>query len=170
MMRSKIAHLLKSLLKNKHSNCGPCKLVVHSQWTQFLDLISRVLARQSILSEPIDGPITERGQEKALEEFFNNPECEIPIASIAESGTGLNITCTNIVYLMEPNWNQEIEAQAVDHLHCIGKQQLVKVIHYITPHAVEVNMRKVPFKLICVPDRITIMKSLFMEIPYSNQQ
>ncbi|MBW0569291.1 hypothetical protein O181_109006 [Austropuccinia psidii MF-1] len=38
MMSSKIAHLLKRLLKNKQSNCGPCKLVVYSQWTQFLDL------------------------------------------------------------------------------------------------------------------------------------
>ncbi|MBW0491404.1 hypothetical protein O181_031119 [Austropuccinia psidii MF-1] len=33
MMSSKIAQLLKSVLKNKQSNCGPCKLVFYSQWT-----------------------------------------------------------------------------------------------------------------------------------------
>ncbi|MBW0591652.1 hypothetical protein O181_131367 [Austropuccinia psidii MF-1] len=38
MMSSKIAHLLKSLLKNKQSKCGPTKLVVYTQWTQFLNL------------------------------------------------------------------------------------------------------------------------------------
>ncbi|MBW0549753.1 hypothetical protein O181_089468 [Austropuccinia psidii MF-1] len=38
MMSSKDAHLLKSLLKNKQSKCGPTKLVVYTQWTQFLDL------------------------------------------------------------------------------------------------------------------------------------
>ncbi|MBW0519082.1 hypothetical protein O181_058797 [Austropuccinia psidii MF-1] len=37
MMSRKIAHLLKRLLKNKQSNCGPTKLVVYTQWTQFLD-------------------------------------------------------------------------------------------------------------------------------------
>ncbi|MBW0571161.1 hypothetical protein O181_110876, partial [Austropuccinia psidii MF-1] len=37
MMSSKIAHLLKSLLKNKQSKCGPTKLMVYMQWTQFLD-------------------------------------------------------------------------------------------------------------------------------------
>ncbi|MBW0488025.1 hypothetical protein O181_027740 [Austropuccinia psidii MF-1] len=38
MMSRKISHLLKSLLKNKQSKCGPTKLVVYTQWTQFLDL------------------------------------------------------------------------------------------------------------------------------------
>ncbi|MBW0532730.1 hypothetical protein O181_072445 [Austropuccinia psidii MF-1] len=38
MMSSKIAHLLKSLLKNKKSNFGPTKSVVYTQWTQFLNL------------------------------------------------------------------------------------------------------------------------------------
>ncbi|MBW0533853.1 hypothetical protein O181_073568 [Austropuccinia psidii MF-1] len=114
MMSSKIAHLLKSLLKNKQSNCGPTKLVVYTQWTQFLNLIFIALAHHSILSALIDGTITAQAQEKALENFFNKPECEVSLASIAESGTGLNISCTNIVYLMEPNWNPAIEAQAVD--------------------------------------------------------
>ncbi|MBW0537420.1 hypothetical protein O181_077135 [Austropuccinia psidii MF-1] len=38
MTSSKIAHLLQSLMKNKQSKCGPTKLVVYTQWTQFLDL------------------------------------------------------------------------------------------------------------------------------------
>ncbi|MBW0582729.1 hypothetical protein O181_122444 [Austropuccinia psidii MF-1] len=100
MMSSKIAHLLKRLLKKKKSNCCPCKSVFYCQWTQFPDLTGIVLAHQSILLTRIDGIITERGQEKALERFFNNPECELLIACIAAAGTGLNITCANIVYLM----------------------------------------------------------------------
>ncbi|MBW0568046.1 hypothetical protein O181_107761 [Austropuccinia psidii MF-1] len=100
MMSIKIAHLLKGLLKNKQSKCGPTKLVVHMQWTQFLDLIGIALAHHSILSGKIDGKITAQVQEKALENFFNNPECEVLITSIATAGTGLNITCTNMVYLM----------------------------------------------------------------------
>ncbi|MBW0467343.1 hypothetical protein O181_007058 [Austropuccinia psidii MF-1] len=100
MISSKIAHLLKSLLKSKQSNFHPCKWVFYSKWTQFLDLIGIVLAHHSILSAHIDGIITARGQEKSLEKFFNNPECEVLIASISAAGTGLNIICVNIVYLM----------------------------------------------------------------------
>ncbi|MBW0545581.1 hypothetical protein O181_085296 [Austropuccinia psidii MF-1] len=122
MIRIKIAHLLQSLMKNKQSRCGPTKSVVYTQWTQFLDLIGIALAHHSILSAHIDGTITARAQEKALENFFNNPECEVLITSIAAAGTGLNITCANIVYLMEPNWHPAIEAQAVDRLHRIGQQ------------------------------------------------
>ncbi|MBW0484274.1 hypothetical protein O181_023989 [Austropuccinia psidii MF-1] len=100
MMSSKISHLLKCLLKNKQSNFGPTKSVVYTQWTQFLDLIGIALAHNSILSAQIDGTITAQAQEKALENFFNNPECEVLISSIAAALTGLNITCTNMVYVM----------------------------------------------------------------------
>ncbi|MBW0482090.1 hypothetical protein O181_021805 [Austropuccinia psidii MF-1] len=100
MMNSKIAQLLKCLLKNKKSKCGPTKLVFYTQWTQFLDLIGIALAHHSILSAQIDGTITAQVQEKALENFFNNPECEVLIASIAAAGTVLHINCANIVYLM----------------------------------------------------------------------
>ncbi|MBW0542548.1 hypothetical protein O181_082263 [Austropuccinia psidii MF-1] len=100
MMSSKISHLLNSLLKNKQSKCGTTKSVVYTQWTQFLDLIGISLAQHSIISAQIDGTITAQLQEKALDNFFNNPECEVLIESIATAGTGLNITCANMVYLM----------------------------------------------------------------------
>ncbi|MBW0521614.1 hypothetical protein O181_061329 [Austropuccinia psidii MF-1] len=100
IMSSKIAHLLKSLLKNKQSKCGLTKSMHYTQWTHFLDLIGIELAHYSILSAQIDETITAQAQEKALENFFNNPDCEVLIASIAAAGTGLNITCVNIVYLM----------------------------------------------------------------------
>ncbi|MBW0507710.1 hypothetical protein O181_047425 [Austropuccinia psidii MF-1] len=92
MMSSKVAHLLKSLLKKKKSKCGPTELVFYTQWTQFLNLIGIALGHHSILSEKIDGTITAQAQEKALESFFNNPECEVLIASISAAETGLNIT------------------------------------------------------------------------------
>ncbi|MBW0541485.1 hypothetical protein O181_081200 [Austropuccinia psidii MF-1] len=100
MMSSKTTQLLKSLLKNKQSNCGQTKSVVYTQWTQFPNLTGIALAHHSILSAQIDGTITAQAQEKALENFFNNPEFEVVIASIAAAGTGLNITCANMFYLM----------------------------------------------------------------------
>ncbi|MBW0556424.1 hypothetical protein O181_096139 [Austropuccinia psidii MF-1] len=62
--------------------------------------IGIALSHHSILSARTDGTITAQAQEKALGNFFNNPECEGLIASISAAGTGLNITCANIVYLM----------------------------------------------------------------------
>ncbi|MBW0526213.1 hypothetical protein O181_065928 [Austropuccinia psidii MF-1] len=100
IISSKIAHLLESLLRNKKSNCGPTKLVVYTQWTLFLDLIGIALPHHSILSAQIDRTITAQAQEKALENFFNNPECEVLIASISAAGSGLNITCAIMDYLM----------------------------------------------------------------------
>ncbi|MBW0569159.1 hypothetical protein O181_108874 [Austropuccinia psidii MF-1] len=58
MINSQIEHLLQSLMKNKQTRCGSTKLVVYTQWTQFLDLIDIALAHHSILSARIDGTIT----------------------------------------------------------------------------------------------------------------
>ncbi|MBW0526804.1 hypothetical protein O181_066519 [Austropuccinia psidii MF-1] len=88
MMSSKIAHLLKRLLKKKQSKCGPTKL------------IGIALSHNSIFSVQIDGTITAQAQEKALDNFINNTECKVLIESIATAGAGLNITCANIVYLI----------------------------------------------------------------------
>ncbi|MBW0580549.1 hypothetical protein O181_120264 [Austropuccinia psidii MF-1] len=120
MMSSKISHLLKNLLKNQQSKCGKpnqwftpngpdfliCELIlisIHYQLNPsdlFYGTIGIALAHHSILSAQIDGTITAQVLEKALENFFNNPQCEVLIASIAAAKTGLNIACTNIVYLM----------------------------------------------------------------------
>ncbi|MBW0585908.1 hypothetical protein O181_125623 [Austropuccinia psidii MF-1] len=96
MMSSKISHLIKNLLRAKYQT------LVHANqfFTPNGPNLLIFLAHHSILSAHIDGTITERGLEKALEKFFNNTECEVLISSIAAAGTGLNITCTNIVYLM----------------------------------------------------------------------
>ncbi|MBW0530388.1 hypothetical protein O181_070103 [Austropuccinia psidii MF-1] len=75
-------------------------LPIESILPLFYGRIGIELAHDSILSVQIDGTITARAQEKALENFFNNPECEVLIASIATAGTGPNTTCSNIVYLM----------------------------------------------------------------------
>ncbi|MBW0583296.1 hypothetical protein O181_123011 [Austropuccinia psidii MF-1] len=75
MMSSKTAHLLKRLLKNQQSKWGPTRIGI-------------ALVHHSI------------PQGKAMEDFFNNPECEVLIASIPAARTGLNITCANIFYLM----------------------------------------------------------------------
>ncbi|MBW0562489.1 hypothetical protein O181_102204 [Austropuccinia psidii MF-1] len=58
MISSKIAHILQILMKNKQSECGPTKMVVYTQWTQFHVLIGIALAHHSILSAQIDGTIT----------------------------------------------------------------------------------------------------------------
>ncbi|MBW0478777.1 hypothetical protein O181_018492 [Austropuccinia psidii MF-1] len=125
IMSSKNTQLLKRLLKNKQSNCGPTRSVVYMQSTKFLDLIGIELAHHSIISAQIDEIITAQVHQNSWENFFNHPECEVLIASIAIAGTGLNITWANIVYVMEPNWNPAIEAQAFHQLHCICQQQPV---------------------------------------------
>lgn len=61
---------------------------------------------------------------KGLEEFANNNNVTILLATIGAGGVGLNLTSTSRVYIMEPQYNLTAVAQAVDRVHWLGQNRL----------------------------------------------
>ncbi|KAI7943986.1 hypothetical protein MJO28_011514 [Puccinia striiformis f. sp. tritici] len=59
------------------------------------------------------------------------------LASLQAADVGLNITCANVAFMMEPDWNPTVKAQAFDRLHQIGQQKPVQVLLFVTPDTVE---------------------------------
>ncbi|MBW0505109.1 hypothetical protein O181_044824 [Austropuccinia psidii MF-1] len=63
--------------------------------------------------------------------------------SEAQTGTGLNITCGQIVFIMDPHWNPSQESQAIDRLHRIGQSSIMKVFRFISQDTIEINIQRV---------------------------
>lgn len=49
----------------------------------------------------------------------------------------LNITVANYVYILEPQWNPMVEAQAIARVQRIGQSRDVKIFRYIVEDTVE---------------------------------
>jgi SNF2 family DNA or RNA helicase len=62
--------------------------VVFSFWTKMLDLIQRALHSEGFGFQRIDGKTSLEGRRMAIEQFNQNPECTVMLASIGSAGEG----------------------------------------------------------------------------------
>lgn len=96
------------------------KVVVYSQFTHFLKLISKDIAARGYLFAYLDGQSKDR--EKIISYFQETKNCHIFLLSLKAAGVGINLTCADVVYLCDPWWNDAVENQAIDRLHRMGKK------------------------------------------------
>jgi len=109
----------------------PIRSVVFSGWTQYLDLISLALNKASISHVRLDGKMSVSARSRVLEQFRTDPAITVILISIRAGGQGLNLTAASRVYMMEPQFNPGVEAQAVDRVHRLGQTRQVKIVKFI---------------------------------------
>ena len=118
----------------------PIKSVVFSGWTTYLDLIQIALEDNKIAFVRLDGKMSRKNRNAALEAFRDDPKVRVILISINAGGLGLNLTSGSRVYVMEPQFNPAAEAQAVDRVHRLGQTREVVINHYIMENSFEEKM------------------------------
>jgi superfamily II DNA or RNA helicase len=111
------------------------KALVFSQWTSLLDLIETPLKGAGIAFERLDGSTPNRGEVTAR--FQGADGAPVMLMSLKAGGTGLNLTAADHVFLMDPWWNPQVEAQAADRAHRIGQERPVMVYRLVSQGTVE---------------------------------
>ena len=140
---TKVKALLDGLLKSaKESEAlpageQPIKNVVFSGWTSYLDLIQIALEEHKINFVRLDGKMSRKNRNAALEAFREDPEVCVIVISINAGGLGLNLTSGSRVYIMEPQFNPAAEAQAVDRVHRLGQTREVFISRFIMEKSFE---------------------------------
>jgi hypothetical protein len=111
------------------------KVLVFSQFTQFLGILRQRLDAEGIPYEYLDGKT--RNRQERVERFQNDPECKLFLISLKAGGLGLNLTAAEYVFLLDPWWNPAVEAQAIDRTHRIGQTRAVFAYRLIARNTVE---------------------------------
>ncbi|CAH7677612.1 SNF2 family N-terminal domain-domain-containing protein [Phakopsora pachyrhizi] len=119
------------------------KSVVFSQWTKLLDKISDALTEYKIEHVRLDGTMNREERSDSMSAFKIHPRFEVLLVSLRAGGVGLNLTCAQRVYLMEPFWNPAVENQAVDRVHRLGQTKPVRMIRYIISGSIEQNLLEI---------------------------
>jgi SNF2 family DNA or RNA helicase len=114
---------------------GEHKALVFSQFTSLLAIVRQRLDESRIRYEYLDGAT--RNRQSCVENFQNNPECDLFLISLKAGGLGLNLTAAEYVFLLDPWWNPAVEAQAVDRAHRIGQTRPVFAYRLIAKDTVE---------------------------------
>ena len=142
---AKIAALL-SHLSHLRLTSPHTKSVIFSQFTSFLDLIAPALARARIPFARFDGSLSQKARAAVLAEFAapaNAKRGGVLLLSLRAGGVGLNLTCAERVFLMDPWWSFAVEGQAIDRVHRMGQGGEVKVVRFVVRGSIEERMLRV---------------------------
>lgn len=130
---SMITHAIQDMLKKTSGD----KMIIFSQFTSFMDIISVALDRLSIEHLRLDGTMTLSARSATMRSFQSNPHIKIILASKTATGVGLNLTAANHVLIVDPWWNPAIEEQAVHRCYRIGQKKEVFVSRFIISDSIE---------------------------------
>lgn len=83
----------------------------------------------------LDGNIIKR--QDVIDSFNNDPDKRIFLISLKTGNTGLNLTKTDFVYLLDPWLNPAVESQAIDRTHRIGQTNPVFAYQFIYKDTIE---------------------------------
>ena len=109
----------------------------------FLDIISPALERDRIPFLRFDGTLSQPKRAAILAEFTSSPKPYVLLLSLRAGGVGLNLTCAQYVFMMDPWWSFAVEAQAIDRVHRMGQESEVKVVRFVVEDSIEEKMLRV---------------------------
>lgn len=139
---AKTQALLNHLKRIRREDKG-AKSVVFSQFTSFLDLIEPALTRDHIPFLRFDGTISQKQRANILAEFAASPKPYVLLLSLRAGGVGLNLTCANRVFMMDPWWSFAVESQAIDRVHRMGQERDVTVTRFVVEGSIEEKMLRI---------------------------
>jgi len=112
------------------------RLLIFSQFTKMLAILSAMLDKEDIPYFYLDGATPSRDR-LDMAERFNGGECEVFLISLKAGGTGLNLTGADVVIHYDPWWNPAVMEQAADRAHRFGQSKTVQVINIVAKDSVE---------------------------------
>ncbi|WP_104199732.1 DEAD/DEAH box helicase [Cryobacterium sp. Y29] len=110
------------------------RALVFSQFTLFLKLAAARLDAQGVPYCYLDGSTLRRSE---VIDRFKSGAAPVFLISLKAGGFGLNLTEADYVFLLDPWWNPQTEAQAIDRTHRIGQTRNVMVYRLVATGTIE---------------------------------
>eukprot|EP01114_Cavostelium_apophysatum_P023640 TRINITY_DN8971_c0_g1_i1.p1 TRINITY_DN8971_c0_g1~~TRINITY_DN8971_c0_g1_i1.p1 ORF type:complete len:838 (+),score=223.89 TRINITY_DN8971_c0_g1_i1:102-2615(+) len=131
---SKFLQALHILTKEKQPKQ---KAVVFSNFTGTLDLFGALLKREGLQWAIVDGRMKSVDRTDNIETFKTAEDCNVLLVSLTAGNVGLNLQCANMVILMDPWWNPQVEEQAICRAYRLFQTRPVTVYKLVTKDSIE---------------------------------
>ena len=115
---------------------GGHRVLLFSQFTSMLDIISARLAAQGVDHFALTGA-TSKEERRRMVERFQAGAAPVFLISLRAGGVGLNLTAADVVIHYDPWWNLAAQNQATDRAHRIGQERSVSVFKLICEDTIE---------------------------------
>lgn len=130
--------LLPALLQRSH------KVLIFSQFTAMLDLLSQYLELRGWPHARIDGATAQPDRQAQIKAFNSSSSSKtaanVFLLSTRAGGQGINLASADTVVLFDSDFNPQQDLQAIDRAHRIGQTRNVVVYRFATRNTVEVKL------------------------------
>lgn len=147
---------IKSIMEIIENTDG--KIVIFSEWKEFLSIIESQLNKKSIKYVRFDGSLSQKQRKNNLEQFIQNPDIKI-FSSTDAGGTGvdgLQLVSSTLIHAQMP-WNPARIQQREGRLVRIGQSKNVKTYMIITSGSIEESM-------ILTHERKNLIKNVILDV------
>ncbi len=112
------------------------KVVLFSEWTTMLDLITAQLNKRKLAFVRLDGGVPQKQRQALVHKFQTDPDCKLFLTTNAGS-VGLNLQAANTVINVDLPWNPAVLEQRIARAHRMGQKQEVQVFVLVTEETIE---------------------------------
>lgn len=121
------------------------RVLIFSQFKIMLDIIEDYLSERKMKAERIDGSITGKKRQLAIDRFqakdIDSKEAPfVMMLSTRAGGVGINLTAADTCIIFDSDWNPQNDLQAQARCHRIGQTKSVKVYRLLTRKTYEMQM------------------------------
>jgi SWI/SNF-related matrix-associated actin-dependent regulator 1 of chromatin subfamily A len=102
------------------------KVIIFSCFTNTINALHDHFGKASVL---IDGSVSSKKRDEAVEKFQNDPKVKVFCGNIVAAGVGLTLTEGSVVIFNDLDWTPANHAQAEDRAHRIGQEKPVHIIY-----------------------------------------
>jgi len=116
------------------------KVVIVSNYTQTIDMISRTLTKFKFSNFKLDGRIPTSKRQKMVDTFNDTPTYMVMLLSSKAGGCGLNLIGANRLIMFDPDWNPANDLQAMARVWRSGQKKKVSIYRLISTGTIEEKM------------------------------
>ncbi|KAK6628968.1 hypothetical protein RUM43_002785 [Polyplax serrata] len=131
------------------------KIVVVSQWANFLRKLKVHIEPLKTGVVTLDGSIPTKNRTKIIDDFNDpNSDVKIMLLSLTAGGVGLNLVGGNRLIIVEPHWNPQLESQACDRIYRVGQKKKVKIFKLICKNTIEEKIETLQEKKLALANTV----------------
>ncbi|CAF0927371.1 unnamed protein product [Brachionus calyciflorus] len=121
------------------------KLIVVSQWTSVLNLVSAYLKKNQIEFCEITGEVNLMRRNEIVEYFNkkNSNDLRVMLLSLTAGGVGLNLVGANRMFIVDIHWNPALEQQAMDRIYRVGQKKECFIYRFLCENTIEERIEEI---------------------------
>lgn len=139
------------------------KIVILSMSKLYINLLSKLLNERHWNFVKITGEVSLEERQKAIENFTNNPDVKLFLATLQTGGEGLNLQIASTLIFADKSWSPAQNKQAENRIFRIGQVNKTLIISLICKNSVDESVEKTLKNKNKIINRIMFLVETFIE-------